>query len=173
MQTISLPSNLTGWVASEKLDGIRAIWTGEFFMTRQGKILKAPAWFTAGMPDVRLDGEIYMGRNSFNQLVSTIQKKGSNWDGVQYHVFDYADNSATITDGIAKLQTLSLPSHVKLVEHRTVANHAELDAWEKQVVDGGGEGLVIRNASAKYRGTFGDGMLKVKRLFPDLERWQG
>ena len=28
-----------GWLASEKLDGIRCIWTGEHLLTRQGKNL--------------------------------------------------------------------------------------------------------------------------------------
>ena len=70
-----IPANVTGWWVSEKLDGVRAIWTGTALLTRNGKRLNAPKWFTDSMPDIRLDGELWMGRGTFDKLVSTIQRK--------------------------------------------------------------------------------------------------
>ena len=37
--------NITGWVMSEKLDGIRAYWNGKNLISRGGKIIHAPSWF--------------------------------------------------------------------------------------------------------------------------------
>jgi len=165
--------NCTGWLASEKLDGVRAIWTGECFITRQGKMLKPPTWFTAKMPSVRLDGEIYMGRGRFNELQRAMQIKGGDWSGFEYHVFDLAELRTPIEARLQKLKSIKLPSHVKLVSHVVLSSNRELDEMEKAIVDGGGEGVVIRAAGSSYKGVFDYNMVKVKRLFPDLERWQG
>ena len=37
--------NVSGWLASEKLDGVRAYWDGENLLSRQGKKLNAPLSF--------------------------------------------------------------------------------------------------------------------------------
>jgi len=42
--------DVTGWIMSEKLDGVRAIWTGEKLISRNGNEFAAPGWFTAGLP---------------------------------------------------------------------------------------------------------------------------
>jgi len=52
-----------GWLASEKLNGCRAYWTGTEFFTRGGNIIHAPKWFTKGLPKMHLDGEIHAGRD--------------------------------------------------------------------------------------------------------------
>ena len=167
-----IPADVTGWWVSEKLDGIRAIWTGTALLTRNGKRLNAPKWFTATLPkDIRLDGELWMGRGTFDELVSTIQRKGSDWAGVEFHVFDVQAPGAF--EERQHLLNRQLPRHVKAVPHLECAGHDALDAMEAAVVNAGGEGLVIRRPGHKYRpGRAGD-VVKVKRLFPDLDRWQG
>src|SRR5262249_29125649 len=55
-------TNLAGWWMSEKLDGVRAYWTGKGFLSRQGNVYHAPDWFVQGLPDVPLDGELWLGR---------------------------------------------------------------------------------------------------------------
>ncbi len=50
--------DLTYWWMSEKLDGVRAWWDGRQFLSRQGNVYHAPEWFTAGLPNVPLDGEL-------------------------------------------------------------------------------------------------------------------
>jgi DNA ligase-1 len=179
--TSEIPDDVTGWWVSEKYDGIRAIWTGERLLTRHGKELKAPAWFTEGLPkNLRLDGELWMGRGTFDQLVSTIQKKGSDWAGVKFMIFDLAD-AGTFEERECVLRKAWLPRHAVCVEHRQLGKspelyhsaNDELDAMEAHVVMGGGEGCVIRRPGSKYRpGRKGD-VIKVKRISQDLDRWQG
>jgi DNA ligase-1 len=55
-------SDLAGWLMSEKLDGVRAYWTGEVFLSRQGTLLHAPDWFCTGLPNEPLDGEFWIDR---------------------------------------------------------------------------------------------------------------
>jgi len=170
-----LPSDVSGWWASEKYDGIRAIWTGCYLMTRQGKRLKAPAWFTAKLPkNVRLDGELWMGRGTFDALQSNLQKKGSKWEGVKFMVFDLAEQGA-FEDRYSKLSDIrkKFPSHVEMVIHWPITSHHMLDLMEFDVVSNGGEGLVIRRPQSQYRpGRMGD-VIKIKRLIEDIDRWQG
>ena len=165
-----IPTNLSDYLASEKLDGVRCIWTGYEFVTRHGKTLNPPAWFAAGMPEgVRLDGELYMGRDTFAQLQSAMQRKGSDWAGIQFHIFDLAAPRMVTTERIAKLAKISLPTHCQLVSHIEVSA-AELDTMEASIVAGNGEGICLRHKNESYRP---QNYIKVKRLFPDLERWQG
>jgi len=165
-----IPDNITDYLASEKLDGVRAFWTGHEFMTRHGNVLNVPAWFKAGMPSVRLDGEIYMGLGTFNQLQSDMQRKGSQWDGIRFMIFDAAILRKTTTERIAFLETLLFPSHCTVISHAPLDNHAELDEMETDIVARGGEGVCLRHKDEFYRP---NNFIKVKRLFPDLERWQG
>lgn len=63
----------TGWWMSEKLDGVRAWWTGSTLLSRLGNTINAPAWFTAGLPKVPLDGELWCGRGQFTEAVSIVK----------------------------------------------------------------------------------------------------
>lgn len=63
----------TGWWMSEKLDGVRAWWTGSALLSRLGNTINAPAWFTAGLPKVPLDGELWCGRGQFTEAVSIVK----------------------------------------------------------------------------------------------------
>lgn len=152
---------------SHKLDGCRCFWTGEIFQSRNGKTFPAPPHWFKGMPNLRLDGELYMGRGTFDQLVSVIQTKGSDWDGVKFHVFDLAILHTPIEERLTALAGMSMPPHCQLVPHRLCAGLADLDATERLVVEQGGEGLCLREPGSHYRpGNF----WKIKRLFPDLNR---
>jgi DNA ligase-1 len=51
-----------GHLVSEKLDGVRAWWSGEALCFRSGLPIRAPGWFTDAMPAQPLDGELWLGR---------------------------------------------------------------------------------------------------------------
>jgi len=171
--TSKIPSNVTGWWVSEKYDGVRAIWNGRKLLTRNGKDLKAPAWFIKGLPkNMRLDGELWMGRDTFNTLVSVIQVKDSDWQGVRYMIFDLAEIGC-FEDRTSALLRTKLPAHVVVVQHKILSGHKQLAAMESDIVANGGEGCVIRRPGCQYRpGRAGD-VIKVKRLVADIDRWHG
>src|SRR5687768_10834306 len=82
----------TGWWMSEKLDGIRAIWTGCEFLSRGGRVLCAPAFFTANLPAMRLDGELWAGRGLFERSAGIALTKSKRytdlWRDLQFLAFD-------------------------------------------------------------------------------------
>lgn len=57
---------------SEKLDGIRAYWDGNKLWTRKGREISLPQEFFENFPKIPLDGELFMGRNTYEQLMSII-----------------------------------------------------------------------------------------------------
>src|SRR4030095_7170834 len=67
--------DLTGWWMSEKLDGVRAYWDGKHFISRLGHRFHAPAWFTAGLPETPLDGELWGGRKNFQRTISIVRRQ--------------------------------------------------------------------------------------------------
>jgi DNA ligase-1 len=80
------------WWMSEKLDGVRAYWSGSKFYSRQGNEFIAPKWFTKDLPREPLDGELWCGRGLFQKTLSIIKKTkdkhAQDWKYVTYLVFD-------------------------------------------------------------------------------------
>jgi hypothetical protein len=60
------------WI-SEKLDGFRAYWDGRRLRFRSGNPVPAPSWFVNALPGQELDGELWLGRGTFDQLSARIQ----------------------------------------------------------------------------------------------------
>jgi len=164
-----IPLDPRGWWLSEKLDGCRCIWTGTAFLSRNGHPFTPPPRWFEGMPNTRLDGELFAGRGGFETLVSVIQTKGSAWQGITFQVFDLATLRQPIETRLAALARLALPGHCQLVPHRACGGHSDLDATEAAIVAGGGEGLCLRAPGSFYRPY---NFHKIKRLFPDLNRSQ-
>src|SRR5437870_2410834 len=79
-----------GWWLSEKLDGVRAFWDGKQFWSRLGNLFHAPDWFTKGLPNTPLDGELWLGRKKFQRTVGIVrrQDKSDHWKEIRYVVFD-------------------------------------------------------------------------------------
>lgn len=155
------------WV-SEKLDGVRAYWDGHQLISRGGIHLHAPDWFTAGFPAVALDGELWMGRGTFESLSGTVRRQvpdEAQWRRVRYLVFDMPDAGATFGQRLKRLRallsTLESP-YIALVEQVRIADHAALMAKLEEVVADGGEGLMLHRDAAPYRAERSTDLLKLK-----------
>ncbi len=112
----------TGWWMSEKLDGIRAYWDGEAFVSRLGNRFFAPDWFTADLPADTLDGELWVGRKLFSKTMSIVRAgaAGQEWKQVSYVVFDAPNAKGSFEDRIAhagRVLTRSGAPHARPLEH--------------------------------------------------------
>jgi len=86
--------SLEGYVGSEKLDGIRAVWDGKTLKTRAGNVINAPKCWLRGFPSFRLDGELWIRRGEYEKTLSVVSKqngKCEEWGEVFYYVFDVQD----------------------------------------------------------------------------------
>lgn len=161
------------WV-SEKLDGVRARWDGEALYSRGGNRFSAPAWFVDGFPAEALDGELWMGRGTFDALSGAVRRKtpdAAAWRGIRYMVFDLPGLAAPFDERLRRMREMfakPAASHIALVEQFRVASEAELMATLEEVVADGGEGLMLRDGRSFHRAGRGDDLLKLK-TYEDAE----
>jgi len=155
------------WI-SEKLDGVRAIWDGHELRYRSGRPVPAPAWFVAALPAEALDGELWLGRERFDELSAIVRKAqpvDEEWRQVQYMVFDQPGGEGDFTARLAHLKAL-LDGHpagfVHLIEQFRLPDSKALAARLQAVVQAGGEGLMLHRADALYRAGRSDDLLKLK-----------
>ncbi len=166
--------DVTRYWVSEKLDGVRARWDGAALYSRGGRRFDAPPWFVAGFPPVALDGELWLGRGTFEALSGIVRRTrpaADAWRGIRFMVFDLPADPADFDGRLRRLRELfdEVESpHIALIEQFRVADHAELMAVLDRVVSAGGEGLMLHEGSARYRAGRSNDLLKVKR-YEDAE----
>lgn len=166
--------DLAQWWVSEKLDGVRAYWDGRQLISRQGNRFAAPAWFTAGFPDTPLDGELWMGRGTFDELSGTVRQQtpdDAQWRKVRYMVFDMPVPDLTFDERLACLTQLITEQGIdqlQLVKQYKVNNEQALMNDLEQVVARGGEGLMLHRGTSLYRAARSDDLLKLK-TYEDAE----
>ncbi|MCW5804858.1 MAG: DNA ligase [Deltaproteobacteria bacterium] len=163
----------TGWWMSEKLDGIRAYWDGETFVSRNGNVFYAPDWFTTDLPADTLDGELWVGRKMFNKTTSIVRAGAANaeWRSVQYVIFDAPNAKGGFEDRIAhakKVIERAGAPHARVLEHDPCAGFAHLREELRRIEGLGGEGLMLRRPGSKYEVGRSQTLLKVK-TFHDAE----
>lgn len=163
----------TGWWVSEKLDGVRAYWDGAHFLSRNGNVYHAPEWFTHGLPQTPLDGELWVGRKQFQRTVSIVRRgDGSDsWRDVRYLVFDAPALRQPFEQRLEEVTTLLVahqpPFALRLAQ--SVCCSAEHLTQELGRVESlGGEGLMLRQPASFYEPRRSTTLLKVKR-FQDCE----
>ncbi len=166
--------DLHGWWMSEKLDGVRAYWDGNKFISRQGNVYLAPDWFVEDLPkDVHLDGELWMGRKLFQRAVGVVrrQDKSEEWRDIRFVVFDAPLIDEVFEARVAFIQQLldEIGSHyVHAHVHVRCNDEDHLREELARVESIGGEGLMLRKPASKYEVGRSSTLLKVKS-FHDAE----
>ncbi|TMO03310.1 DNA ligase, partial [Pseudoalteromonas sp. S186] len=67
--------DISDYLVSEKFDGGRAIWNGTQFFTRKGNVNNAPPWFSASLPIIWIDFELWTERAHFAALSGLVRTK--------------------------------------------------------------------------------------------------
>ena len=155
------------WV-SEKYDGVRGYWDGRRLMTRGGEPVMAPPWFTAGWPVTPMDGELWAGRGQFQKAVSTVRQQTPDdtaWRAIRFMVFDLPGEPGPFSQRLSALRAvvahIDRPWVIAVVQTRATT-HAALMATMRQVVAGGGEGVMLHRGASLYQALRNDDLLKVK-----------
>jgi DNA ligase-1 len=224
--------NIKGWLASEKMDGIRALWDGGIsrglyksevpwantdkderyieepvatgLWTRYGNVLHAPDWFLDQLPDYPLDGEMFADRKSWQLLSSTIKRlvpDHNAWRRVSYNVFEVPPYQQIFATGLVnnpnyikqfdlqelmnwardrfKVQPRFLDfatvtkflhqeygagqfENIRPVVQTLVESEQQMDELFNEVLDLGGEGLIIRNPKSYWEPKRSHQQVKIK-----------
>lgn len=159
---------------SEKLDGIRAYWTGQHLVTRNGNRIYAPDWFIRVLPGYPLDGELWAGRGNFHLVQQTVLDStpvDSAWQRIDFMLFDMPYSAGDYRKRYYNIQDLVFAidaPHIKYVEHRAIQDEKHLFEQLDQISQSDGEGVMLRKVSSRYQAGRGSDLLKLKR-FEDAE----
>src|SRR5690348_11359577 len=95
------------------MDGVRAYWDGCRLLSRHGRLLSAPEEFIQALPrGTALDGELWMGRGTFETLISLLNFRNQDWSEVEYCIFDLPCSTAPYKERITQLRQLQLAPQV-------------------------------------------------------------
>ncbi len=166
-------ANVTGWWLSEKLDGVRAYWDGQQFLSRQGNRFFAPHWFVAGLPTIPLDGELWLGRKAFQRTIGIVRRQdaGDQWRHLRYVIFDAPGCTGVFENRVAFVEgrlTELRPAFAEPLHHYRCRDSAHLQDELNRIETLGGEGLMLREPGSRYDAGRSATLLKVKR-FHDAE----
>jgi DNA ligase-1 len=160
--------NVSKWWVSEKLDGVRAIWNGKKLHFRSGKLISAPDWFIENFPEQLMDGELWMGRGTFEKLsgiVRKIQPNHNEWRQVSYMLFELPEHPGTFTRRVRKMvkltETLKISWLQPIPQIRLNSENALLNMLD-EIVTKGGEGLMLHQADSLYHSGRSNDLLKLK-----------
>ncbi len=166
-------AELSGWWMSEKLDGVRAYWDGQRFLSRQGNQLHAPDWFVSGLPSEPLDGELWMDRKAFQRTVSIVrrQDQSDHWKQITFVTFDAPTVRGAFEARLEFLQATFAerrPEYARVLQQDRCRGLDHLREELARVESLGGEGLMLREPGSVYEAGRSTTLLKVKS-FQDAE----
>ena len=177
------------WYVSRKLDGIRSavfLDSGDYkAISRTGKsqniafsnifrntdLMKI---FTIIGEDKMIDGELYQHGKRLQYLSGVVQKGAYDplyHDGLEFWIFDYADDTTTAEERAKKLNAivpLLKGTSIKINIQTKVNNYAAMKVLHDKWVLDGYEGLIARKADALYGyGKRDERMIKLKEFQDD------
>lgn len=165
--------------ASPKLDGIRASVVGGKLLSRTLKEIPSRHVFNMlSKPEFEgLDGELIVGAptslSCYRDTVSMVMADNKVFP-FTYYVFDLWNHPTSFATRIHELRLHThVPSpYIEQVQHVSLHNREQLDAYEAEQVGLGHEGIMLADPNATYKfgraTTKGGELLKVKR-FVDAE----
>lgn len=161
--------DISGWVMSEKLDGIRAYWNGKELLTRKGNKIYAPKWFIESLPPFELDGELWTKQNDFENISSIVMdKKPSNdWKYITYNIFEVPNAKGDLHTRLEKVKRYE-NRYLKVIEQIEIKDKEHFEAFHNFVKSNKGEGIVVRDPNKPYINKRTKYALKVKS-FQDEE----
>lgn len=159
---------LGDYYLSEKLDGVRAYWNGRHLVSRGGQEFAAPQWFLDSLPNTALDGELWGGRQTFDEVSGIVRRNKSHegWRKITLMVFELPKAKGDFSLRYQQMQRLHAQhgnQYWQVVEQqeapKTISN---LQAMLIKLDAEGGEGIMLKSKAAAYRGGRSSDLLKVK-----------
>lgn len=166
-------TDVSGWLMSEKLDGVRGYWDGEKLLSKNGNILFPPDRFIQDLPSFPLEGELWAGRNSFEQTISIVKQQHPHdgWLQLKFAIFDVPRAPGGFSKRIEQARNwfAAHPSpYAFVITQIPVRDQLHLHQELLRIEEQRGEGLIVRKPHGLYEAGRSSGILKVK-TFQDAE----
>lgn len=165
-RALDIPLPPTGWLMSEKKDGLRAVWHNGKMYSRNGTEIILPHDWQIKLPPLSLDGELAVGSRQGSGLFRRKTPDPAAWKamGARFFVFDLYDpqqrmgvfenRMETYRQAIATAATSThnpdVPNWVVPMAHIPCRKPADADAYYNVVLSDNGEGIVLRAPRSLY-----------------------
>jgi len=165
--------DVSGWLMSEKLDGVRGNWDGKQLLSKHGHQLFPPTAFIRDLPPFPLEGELWGGRGNFARTVAIVrqQQPHDGWLQLKFAIFDVPEAPGGFSERIEQARgwfVTHSSQYAFVIPQQQVENKEQLQQELQRVEALGGEGLIVRQPDALYRSGRSAEILKVKS-FEDAE----
>ncbi len=172
LKSYSSDVNVTNWLMSEKLDGVRGYWDGKKLISRSGKAFAVPNWFIKGFPPFEIDGELWTKRKDFENITSIVNKHTphSGWRDIKYHIFEVPHQKGGLMERLSVLKKWldkNPNEFIEIIPQKVCRGSAHLKEVLEELDSKGAEGLVVRNPATLYEGKRSSNSLKVKSFQDD------
>ncbi len=168
---------ITDYLVSEKLDGLRAYWDGKNLISKEGNIYQAPNWFIKTLPSQPVEGELWIGRGKFEITSSTVRKQipiDEEWQKIKLMLFDMPSHEGDFKQRLSAMEAIVKScecNNLQVIKQETLPNHQALMAKLNKIVKNGGEGLMLHRSNSFYQASYknrNDDVLKLK-TYQDAE----
>ena len=159
--------DVSGWLMSEKLDGVRGYWDGKQLLSKNGNRLYPPEAFVRDWPPFPVEGELWGGRSSFEKTVSIVKKQQphNGWLQLKFAIFDVPQSDGRFIERMARaiewLAEHPTP-YAYVIPQAKVRDSDHLQQELKRIESLGGEGLIVRRPDTYYKNGRTAEILKVK-----------
>ncbi len=166
-------SDVSGWLMSEKFDGVRGYWDGTRLWSKNGRRFYPPSEFVEGLPGFALEGELWAGRGKFEQTASIVlrQQPHEGWLQLRFAIFDVPEAPGGFTRRMEQVQSwfaVHPDPYAFVIPQIRVRDRPHLQQELQRIEELGGEGLIVRSPDAPYAAGRSTQILKVKE-FDDAE----
>ncbi len=166
-------TNIANWLWSEKYDGVRGYWNGKQLLSKNGNPFHPHQDFIKTLPDFPLEGEIWGGRQTFEQTISIVKKQQAHdgWLTLKFAIFDVPLAPGGFEQRLKHAQTWFAKhptTYAFVIEQKIVKDDQHLAKELQEIERLGGEGIILRKPGSLYRAGRSSSCLKVKS-YTDME----
>ncbi len=159
--------DVSEYLVSEKLDGVRARWDGKWLISRGGHVFAPPTWFTEDFPERVLDGELWIGRGRYEETSSIVRKHQPHegWRNIRFMVFDLPTHGGIFDERVKAMRRMATQGNIlylEMIEQRSFTSEETLKSYLQTILDQGGEGLMLHRKTARYATGRSQNLLKLK-----------
>ena len=144
------------------MDGVRVYWDGFNLYYRNGTQIHAPHDFVLGLPQIKIDGELWAGSGKFEQLMSILSSGLTDWSRILFVVFDIVASKQSYHLRLEALSKIVWPKQVMVLESHLCQGIQHLESYLSSILSKGGEGIILRDPISPYIAGRSSTLLKLK-----------
>jgi DNA ligase-1 len=156
----------TGWLWTEKLDGVRAYWDGKKLYAVNGSEIQAPSSFTEDFPSHPMDGVLRADQKPSQRPVKETKGSEDPWPDTRYYAFDLPHlKESTLEERLSVLDSSwrsSKSDHLRILYPEAVQSRDHLESVLRRLNERGSDGVIIRKPGSLYEAGRGSSCLVIK-----------